>query len=74
MTLMVFVTKKITNLNYLMRLYTSVQIYKNGLHSIIFLIFVSLATQVLVSIEGASAQRIEEPLAESEKVTTPTFE
>lgn len=71
---MVFVTRKITNLNYLMRLYTSMQICKNGLHCIIFLIFVSLATQALISMEGASAQRVEEPMAESEKVTTPTFE
>jgi hypothetical protein len=50
------------------------QFGRNRLSCTVVLIFVSLMAQALVSIDGVSAQRIEDPMSESEKVATPTFE
>jgi plastocyanin len=50
------------------------QFSKNGLLSVIALVFVLLVTQALIPATSVSAQRIEDPMSESERVTTPTFE
>ena len=50
------------------------QVSKVRLHYTIALIFALMAGLTLMSIEGASAQRLVDPESESESVISPTFE